>query len=59
VLSTAASTPDFFATGLVCAVFALALALEASYVTRWEADRGTRLYRSRMGWSNPRIYRTP
>jgi hypothetical protein len=59
VLSAAASTPDFFATGLAAAVFAGGLALEARHATRWEAGRGSRLYRDRMGWSKPGIYRTP
>jgi hypothetical protein len=58
-LSSALSAPDFFGLGLTCAVFAVALALEARHATSWEAASGSRLYRGPAGWRKPRIYRTP
>lgn len=58
-LSVALETPDFLGTGLVSAVFAGALAVEARHVTRWEVRTGSRLYRGRALWRQPPIYRTP
>ena len=59
VLLVASSVPDYFGLGFVCAVFAMALAVEARHATRWEARSGERLYRGPMRWSRPEIYRFP
>jgi hypothetical protein len=59
VLLVASSTPDFFGAGLAFALCAIGLALEARHAARWEAGRGSRLYRDRMRWRKPEVYRTP
>jgi hypothetical protein len=59
VVLVASSVPDYFGLGFVCGVFAVALALESRYATRWEARSGDRLYRGPVRWSKPEIYRSP
>jgi hypothetical protein len=59
VLLVATSVPDFFGFGFACAVLAVALALEARHLARWEQRVGARLYRGRTrGWfKRDNIYR--